>query len=110
MKRLILELGAGNDLYGMDYTKAATRAVQDALHHSSLTVFKSLDLDSSKMEVRVTIGVQEPDQVDTDAVAETLPRGQASVTAVFGGQNVEDTENGTLHVIATAAIEAYYPL
>ena len=110
MKRLILELGAGNDLYGMDYTKAAKRAVQDALHHSSLTVFKSLDLDSSKMEVRVTIGVQEPDQVDTGAVAETLPRGQASVTAVFGGQNVEDAENGTMHVIATAAIEAYYPL
>lgn len=110
MKRLILELGAGNDLYGMDYTKAALRAVQDALHHSSLTMFKSLDLDSSKMDVRVTIGVQDPDKVDTSAVAATLPRGQATVTSVFGGQNVEDTKNGTKHVIATAAIEAYYPL
>ncbi|MEM0978097.1 MAG: Lin0512 family protein [Pseudomonadota bacterium] len=110
MKRLILELGAGNDLYGMDYTKAAKRAVQDALHHSSLTLFKSLDLDSSKMEVRVTIGVQQPKLVDTDAVAATLPRGQATVSAVFGGQNVEDPENGTTHVIATAAIEAYYPI
>ncbi|MEM9211459.1 MAG: Lin0512 family protein [Pseudomonadota bacterium] len=110
MKRLILELGAGNDLYGMDYTKAAKRAVQDALHHSSLTLFKSLDLDSSKMEVRVTIGVQRPELVDTDAVAATLPRGQATVSAVFGGQNVEDPENGTTHVIATAAIEAYYPI
>ena len=29
MKRLILEMGTGNDLYGEDYTKAANRAVQD---------------------------------------------------------------------------------
>ena len=32
-KRVILELGTGNDLHGGDYTKAALRAVQDALHH-----------------------------------------------------------------------------
>ena len=31
--RIILETGTGNDLYGEDYTKAACRAVQDALHH-----------------------------------------------------------------------------
>lgn len=36
MKRIILEMGSGNDLYGEDYTKAACRAVQDALHHSIL--------------------------------------------------------------------------
>ena len=30
-KRVILELGTGNDLHGGDYTKAALRAVQDAL-------------------------------------------------------------------------------
>ncbi|MEA2775561.1 MAG: hypothetical protein QOF90_967, partial [Acetobacteraceae bacterium] len=35
-KRVILELGTGNDLHGGDYTKAALRAVQDAIHHSSL--------------------------------------------------------------------------
>ena len=28
-KRVILELGTGNDLHGGDYTKAALRAVQD---------------------------------------------------------------------------------
>ena len=30
MKRLILEMGIGTDLYGGDYTKAACRAVRDA--------------------------------------------------------------------------------
>ena len=55
MKRLILEMGMGNDLYGEDYTKAACRAVQDALHHSSLSLFSSLDIDHSEMRVNVTI-------------------------------------------------------
>ena len=39
--RIILETGTGNDLYGEDYTKAACRAVQDALHHSSITMFRA---------------------------------------------------------------------
>ena len=40
MKRIILEMGMGNDLYGEDYTKAARRGVQDALHHSSLILIR----------------------------------------------------------------------
>nr|WP_294867988.1 Lin0512 family protein [uncultured Pseudogulbenkiania sp.] len=108
-KRIILEMGSGNDLYGGDYTKAACRAVQDALHHSSIILFRSLGYDHRTMRVQVTIGVQEPDQVDTAAVAATLPRGRAEVTAVFGGLNVHDPEQGTTHVIATAAVEAFLP-
>ena len=46
-KRVILELGSGNDLHGSDYTKAALRAVQDALHHSSLSFIRSLKIDKS---------------------------------------------------------------
>jgi len=41
LKRVILELGAGNDLHGGDYTKAAIRAVQDAIHHSSLSMIRT---------------------------------------------------------------------
>lgn len=108
-KRLILEMGTGNDLYGGDYTKAACRAVQDALHHSSITLFRSLEIDHSHMQVRVTIGVQEPEKLDTDKVAAELPRGVASVTAVKGGLNVEGIEGQGPHIIATAAIEAFVP-
>ncbi|MGB2492133.1 MAG: Lin0512 family protein [Candidatus Puniceispirillum sp.] len=107
MKRIILEMGTGNDLYGADYTKAACRAVQDALHHSSLILFRSLGFDHADMVVKVTIGVQDPEKVDCAAVAATLPRGQAEVTAVKGGQNVIDPDHDTVSVIATAAIEAY---
>ncbi|UWQ62554.1 Lin0512 family protein [Leisingera caerulea] len=108
-KRIILEMGTGNDLYGQDYTKAARRAVQDALHHSSITLFSKLGLDHSEMRVEVTIGVQQPEAVDCNRVAQDLPRGRASVRAVKGGLDVEDAEKGTRHVIATAAVEAWLP-
>ncbi|QEA38269.1 hypothetical protein FGL86_03735 [Pistricoccus aurantiacus] len=108
-KRVILEMGTGNDLYGLDYTKAASRAIQDALHHSSIVLFKSLGYDHTLMRVQVTIGVQEPDKVDTQALVAELPRGRAEVTAVQGGLNVEDPEQDTTHVIATAAVEAFLP-
>lgn len=108
-KRIILEMGSGNDLYGGDYTKAACRAVQDALHHSSIILFRSLGYDHRDMRVQVTIGVQEPDKVDTAVVVAELPRGRAEVTAVFGGLNVHDPEQGTTHVIASAAVEAFLP-
>ena len=110
MKRLILEMGTGNDLYGEDYTKAACRAVQDAIHHSSLTLFRSLELDHSQMHVNVTIAVQKPDAVDVNIVPAELPRGRANVTVVEGGLNVHDPEAGTTSVIANAAIEACYDI
>ncbi|GLQ34968.1 hypothetical protein GCM10007939_12510 [Amylibacter marinus] len=110
MKRIILEMGMGNDLYGQDYTKAAIRAVEDAFRHSTLSMFSTLGLDPSLMEVRVSVGAQNPDAVDVDAVAATLPRGRASVRAVLGGQDVENPSGDGPHVIVSAAIEAYYPI
>lgn len=108
-KRIILEMGTGNDLYGGDYTKAAKRAVQDALHHSSITLFSKIGMDHTDMTVKVTIGVAQPEMVDCAAVAETLPRGVAEVTARKGGLDVMDDDAGKCHVVATAAIEAFVP-
>ncbi|MEP2715729.1 Lin0512 family protein [Pseudophaeobacter sp.] len=108
-KRIILEMGTGNDLYGQDYTKAARRAVQDALHHSSITLFSKLGIDHTQMRVAVTIAVQQPGAVNCDLVAQDLPRGRATVRAIKGGLNVSDPESDGLHVVATAAIEAWLP-
>ena len=104
-KRVILKMGAGNDLHGSDYTKAAIRAVEDAIHHSSLTMIRTLKVDTKTMQVNVTIGVQQPDRVDADAVKSTLPVGQVSVKVVKGGLDVPDEEAGDLAVIASAAVE-----
>lgn len=116
-KRIILECGTGNDLYGRDYTKAACRAVQDALHHSSLSLFNTLGLDRDAMRVEVTIGVQQPERVETRTVAAQIPFGDITVNARLGGLDVPDTtrppsENGEPErtVIATAAVAAYVDL
>ena len=42
LKRVILEMGSGTDLHGRDYTKAASRAVQDALRHASFVEKKKV--------------------------------------------------------------------
>ncbi len=109
-KRVILELGTGNDLHGGDYTKAAIRAVHDAIHHSSLSLVRSLGLDASAMQVEVTIGVQRPDQVDQAAVKATLPHGMVTVRVVKGGLDVPHEEAGDIAVIASAAVAVRFDL
>ena len=47
-QRIIIEMGMGNDLHGMDYTKAALRAIEDAFRHSSLPLFGALDLSMTR--------------------------------------------------------------
>src|SRR6476660_4843488 len=103
-KRVILEMGTGNDLHGGDYTKAAVRAVQDALHHSSLSFIRTMGLDSRAMQVEVTIGVQQPDKVDAEAVKAALPHGQVTIKAVKGGLDVPDESSADVAVIASAAV------
>ena len=104
-KRVILELGTGNDLHGGDYTKAALRAVQDALHHSSLAMLRALKVNpKTHMFVNVTIGVQQPDKVDAAAVKASLPHGEVTVKVVKGGLDVPDETSSDVAVIASAAV------
>ena len=109
MKRLILEMGSGADLYGMDYTKAAIRALNNAIRHSSITLFSSLGIGHTEMDVEITIGVQEPDKVNLDELRAQVQRGHPNIIATFGGQNIDSRSNGDFSVIATCAIEAYVP-
>ena len=109
-KRIILEMGTGNDLHGSDYTTAALRGVQDALHHSSLAFVRSLGLDSRNMQVEVTIGVQQPDKVDCEAVRKSLPRGTVTVKAVKGGLNLPQEGGHDEVVIANVAIAVRFDL
>ena len=108
-QRFIIEMGMGNSQYGQDYTKAAARAIEDAIRHSSITLFAALDLDPAEMRVDVTIGVQKPEAVDIEALVPLLPRGKAQVKAVFGGMDVTNPDTGNVVVIASAAVEAFLP-
>jgi uncharacterized protein (TIGR02058 family) len=110
LKRMILEIGMGNDLHGGDYTKAAVRAVEDAVHHSSLSFARSLGLDWNAIQIDITIGVQDPDAVDAEAVKAVLPSGQINVKAVKGGLDISDRAVDDRAVIATAAVEVMVEL
>jgi uncharacterized protein (TIGR02058 family) len=102
LKRVALEIGMGTDIRGTDYTKAAVRALRDALWHNSLSVGPALGLDVDSMQVEVNIGVPQPDQVDKAAVLAILPHGTGTVNVVEGGLEITNDEGTNTTVIANA--------
>ena len=106
-KRLAIEMGMGTDLHGQDYTKAAIRALRDALWHNSLTVVRALGYPIESMQVDIKIGVAQPDNVDKQAVADVLPYGTGRVEVVKGGLDIPKDDGAGITVIASAAAIVY---
>jgi uncharacterized protein (TIGR02058 family) len=102
--RCITEMGMGVDVHGRDATKAAKRAVSDAIRHSSLGFVRLFGKTPQDMFVDVTIGVPNPETVDTAAVAKELPYGTVTVTAVAGGLEIPAASGGDSILIANAAV------
>ncbi len=107
LKRLILELGMGVDLTGADYTKAAIKAVRDALWHNSLTIANAVGQSPHDMHIEATVGVPKPELVDKAAVAATFPYGKVTVEAVEGGLEIMNDEGTNLTLMANAAVVVY---
>ena len=61
-KRMVLEIGMGTDIRGSDPTKAACRALRDALWHNSLSIATALGHPLEAMIVDVHIGVPRPER------------------------------------------------
>jgi uncharacterized protein (TIGR02058 family) len=104
LNRYVTEMGMGADVHGKDYTKAAKRAVADAIRHSSLNFFRTLGKSPDDMRITVRIGVAEPDAVDAAAVAAELPYGSVTVEPVIGGLDVPGPDGADTLVIANAAV------
>jgi uncharacterized protein (TIGR02058 family) len=106
LRRIMLETGAGADLHGGDMTKAARRAVEDALRRSSLSLFRALELDPKTMRVEILIGVPDPEKVDRAAIAAIPPYGTVEVTVEKGGVSAAGlgAPGGSDAVLAAAAI------
>jgi uncharacterized protein (TIGR02058 family) len=107
MKRMVVEFGMGTDIRGADYTKAAVRALRDALLHNSLSVAAVLGLPTDAMVVEVVIGVPKPEQVDAAEVLAVLPHGTGSVKVVEGGLEVTNDEGTASTVMANVAVIVY---
>jgi uncharacterized protein (TIGR02058 family) len=103
-RRCITEMGMGVDVHGKDATKAAKRAVSDAIRHSSLSFVRLFGKTPQDMLVDVTIAVPDPAGVDTAAVAKELPYGTVTVNAVKGGLEIPAEQGGDAIWIANAAV------
>jgi len=110
-RRVALEIGMGTDIRGSEPTKAAVRALRDALWRNALTVARALDRDPDSMRVEVHIGVPRPAEVDTAAVLEVLPHGTGTVHVVEGGLAIpsEDGSDATLLAHAAAVVRLDLP-
>jgi len=91
MSRYIIEFGMGTDFHGQNVSKAAEKAVRDAVSRSCLCGLSEVlgleDLDRD-VEIRVTVAVSRPEEVDRQAVAACLPIGKVDVRPVEGGLTV----------------------
>jgi len=105
---LVLEFGMGVDVHGQDCTKAARRAVSDAIRHSSLPLLGQIRERGGTMLVHVIVAVPDPDSVDLEAVKAELPHGEVSVKAVTGGMRVPDSDAliacASIHVSASDSV------
>jgi uncharacterized protein (TIGR02058 family) len=105
LKRMVLQIGMGTDIRGSDYTKAALRALRDALWHNGLSIANALGFPVDAMQVEVTIGVPRPDRVDKEAVLAVLPHGTGTVRVVEGGLEIpNDAGTGSTLVANAAAV------
>jgi uncharacterized protein (TIGR02058 family) len=98
-KRMVLEIGMGTDIRDMDPTKAACRALRDALWHNSLSIAQALGQTPDAMIVDVHIGVPRPEMVDKAQVLALLPYG---VTVVEGGLEIRNDAGTDSTLIANA--------
>ena len=110
LERVVTEMGMGVDVHGRDSTKAARRAVADAIRHSSLHLFKAVGKSRDDMKITVIIGVPEPDSVDKAAVAAELPYGSVTVEVRNGGLEVPGPSSGDPILIANAAVLVHFDL
>ena len=108
--RMALELGMGTSLRAGDYTRAAVRAVEDALWRNSISFAEAFAFDKSDMLIDIHLGVQKPDLVDTDMVKAVLPYGNGSVTVGEGGLDIAKLDGSGVTILANAAITVSFDM
>lgn len=114
LQRYIVEIGIGADLHGGDVTKAAQRAIKDAVSRSCLCgLFDILHIDDpDKMHIEVRIGCPSPEKLSATKVLEAVPFGTKTLEVVEGGLGVRGLAlpalgEGDTIVVAVAALTVY---
>ena len=103
----VFEYGMGVDVRGGDVTKAACRAVSDAIRHSSLPLLREIREKGGEMLVDVLVGVPNAASVDLDVVKRELPHGEVTVRAIEGGLGMPGGD--TVLACVGITVSARYP-
>lgn len=117
-KIFFIELGMGADLHGQDITKAAVRAVKNAISYNSMPGLRSVlpDNDINKMKVNVRLAVPcDKELLDIEQVKAVLPYGEVTVEVVDGGMLTtsgvilpDKNDRNDLIYVVNAAVEVGY--
>ena len=117
-KVIFVQLGTGVDLHGQDITKAAVRAVEDAIRSNSMPGLRAMlpagIIDNMEVNVRLAVPC-DGDKLDTEQVKLVLPYGRATVEVVEGGMLTssgivlpDKQDKNDLIYVVNAAVEVGY--
>lgn len=85
---MFIETGMGIDVHGQDITRAAVRAVKNAIHYNSMPGIRSVlpnnSLDNMCVNVRLAVPCDK-EKLDIETVKKALPFGKITVEVVDGG-------------------------
>ena len=103
---MLLEMGMGTSLRSGSYTKAACRAVKNALWRNSINLDEVFGAKKSDMIISVEIACQKPNLVDIRPVIAEFPYGTVTAIVVPGGLDIHNAHKSDAHpaIIAHAAI------
>lgn len=117
-KVIFIETGVGIDTHGQDITKAAKRAVNNAIHSNSMPGLKDYlpgeSLDNMKVNIVLGIPLDE-DLLDIEQVKAEIPYGKVTVETIIGGLATssgiilpEQEDKNDLMYIVNAAVQVGY--
>ncbi|MFC0478203.1 Lin0512 family protein [Robertmurraya beringensis] len=115
---MFIETGMGIDVHGQNVTKAAIRAVQNAIHFNSMpgirTVLPENKLENMKVNVKLAVP-GDKELLDIEAVKAVLPYGEVTVHIQDGGMLTtsgivlpDKEDKNDLMYIVVAAVEVGY--
>ena len=117
-KLMFIQTGYGVDVHGQEITKAAIRAVQNAIHSNSMPGIRSVLPENSLHNMKVLVKLAVPCEKETlnvEAVKEVLPFGQVTIEVMDGGMATtsgivlkEKGDKNDLMYIVVAAVEVGY--
>ncbi|MBY7145114.1 Lin0512 family protein [Virgibacillus sp. NKC19-3] len=115
---LFVQTGSGIDVHGQNITKAATRAVENAIWYNSMPGIEKFlpeqKLENMKVIVKLALPLDR-EKLDTAKIKEAIPYGTVDVELTEGGMATssgiiledKDDENDLMYIV-NAAVEVGY--